>query len=233
MKYKALLLDFYGTLAEEDDRIVGEIIAEISARSPLSSDKREIGRNWKFGDACAVAYGDAFQTQQQIERNTLSDLLKRYKVEGGMDAATLCARLFAHWQAPHPFEDATWFIGQCRAAQIPLCVVSNIDTKDLRMAIAHAGYGEFAHIVTSEECRAYKPRPEMFRCALELMGCKPEEALHVGDALTSDVKGARSAGIDAAWINRKGRSLPADYPAYLTPTYNVSDLRELAAMIGI
>jgi 2-haloacid dehalogenase/putative hydrolase of the HAD superfamily len=31
------------------------------------------------------------------------------------------------------------------------------------------------------------------------------EVIHIGDSLTSDVKGAKAVGIDAVWLNRNGR----------------------------
>jgi len=34
----------------------------------------------------------------------------------------------------------------------------------------------------------------------------------VGDSIKSDVEGAKSAGIDALWINRDGRKEPVNYP---------------------
>ena len=48
MRYKALLLDFYGTLVEGDDCIIQDILGAIVARSPVSSDTRQIGRDWRF-----------------------------------------------------------------------------------------------------------------------------------------------------------------------------------------
>jgi FMN phosphatase YigB (HAD superfamily) len=61
MRYKALLLDFYGTLVEEDDLIVAEIAEAIATHSPVSSDAKLIRRDWKryFQDLCVsrACYG--------------------------------------------------------------------------------------------------------------------------------------------------------------------------------
>jgi len=37
------------------------------------------------------------------------------------------------------------------------------------------------------------------------MDVKPEEVLHVGDSLSSDVEGAKSLGVNTCWLNRKRR----------------------------
>ncbi|KAI3437732.1 hypothetical protein D9Q98_000180 [Chlorella vulgaris] len=59
-------------------------------------------------------------------------------------------------------------------------------------------------------CGHEKPHPAIFHKACGLVGCLPEEALHVGDSLIADVGGALQAGLAGAiWINRGGaRQLP-------------------------
>jgi HAD superfamily hydrolase (TIGR01509 family) len=49
-------------------------------------------------------------------------------------------------------------------------------------------------VVTSAEVGLPKPDPAVFRRALELLGVRPERALHVGDS-ESDETGARAAGM--------------------------------------
>jgi CRISPR-associated Cas5-like protein len=46
---------------------------------------------------------------------------------------------------------------------------------------------------------AEKPNPTIFLKACELLGVKPEEAVHIGDDRRNDVWGARDAGCDA-WL---------------------------------
>ncbi len=58
-------------------------------------------------------------------------------------------------------------------------------------------------VVTSASSGARKPDPAIFAAGLELAGCGPEEALHVGDS-DDDVAGARAAGIDVLRIDRGG-----------------------------
>ncbi|XP_039024884.1 uncharacterized protein LOC120158011 [Hibiscus syriacus] len=49
------------------------------------------------------------------------------------------------------------------------------------------------------QVEAEKPNPTIFVKACELLGIKPEEAVHVGDDRRNDVWGARDAGCDA-WL---------------------------------
>jgi 2-haloalkanoic acid dehalogenase type II len=220
MRYKALLLDFYGTLVEEDDLVIREILGEVAAAAPPGTDPRELGRAWlgRFRELCGPAYAEQFQTQQAIELASLEWLLSIYQVP--LQAQALTERQFAYWRAPQVFADGADFVARC---PLPICIVSNIDTGDLHAAIAHAGW-RFDRIVTSEDCRSYKPRPEMFRCALDMLGCAADEVLHIGDSWGNDVVGAQQLGIAVAWVNRSGKALPADA---IAPDFVVADLGEL------
>jgi putative hydrolase of the HAD superfamily len=59
-------------------------------------------------------------------------------------------------------------------------------------------------VVTSASAGARKPDPAIFAPALELAGCDPEEALHVGDTPEEDVDAARAAGIRVLLVDRDG-----------------------------
>ncbi|MBC8327166.1 MAG: HAD-IA family hydrolase [Planctomycetes bacterium] len=62
--------------------------------------------------------------------------------------------------------------------------------------------GQLEFIVTSAEMRAEKPERAIFERALFRAGVPPEEALHVGDHLERDVRGALGAGLRAALVDR-------------------------------
>ena len=49
---------------------------------------------------------------------------------------------------------------------------------------------------------------ELFEIALKKTGLSAGEVLHIGDSLSSDIKGANSVGINAIWINRTGKDIP-------------------------
>jgi putative hydrolase of the HAD superfamily len=61
----------------------------------------------------------------------------------------------------------------------------------------------FGAIVISAELGIAKPDPRIFHAALDALGVKDAAAM-VGDSLTRDVAGARSAGIRSIWIDRGG-----------------------------
>lgn len=57
----------------------------------------------------------------------------------------------------------------------------------------------FDAVVVSAEVGAEKPNPVIFEAALQALGMRPGEVVHVGDDRRNDVWGARDAGIPA-WL---------------------------------
>jgi len=54
----------------------------------------------------------------------------------------------------------------------------------------------------SDEIKTYKPFPEAFRKPLEYYGVEPSEAIHVGDSVIEDYKGALESGLYAVLVDR-------------------------------
>ena len=83
-------------------------------------------------------------------------------------------------------------------------VVSNWDCS-LGRVLERCGLdGLIDGAVSSAEAGARKPDPAIFAPALELAGCTPAEALHVGDTAEEDVEAARGAGIRVLLLDRDG-----------------------------
>ncbi|KAL2905011.1 Glyceraldehyde 3-phosphate phosphatase, partial [Bienertia sinuspersici] len=57
----------------------------------------------------------------------------------------------------------------------------------------------FDDVAVSAEVAAEKPNPTIFLKVYDLLGVKPEDAVHVGDDRSNDIRGARDAGCDA-WL---------------------------------
>lgn len=112
--------------------------------------------------------------------------------------------MFQHWIKPPIFEDAKKFF---ESVKIPVYIVSNIDAADVLKAIEYHSLTP-TDVFTSEDAKAYKPRKELFELALKSTGLKSDEVIHIGDSVSSDVKGAASVNIRALWLNRYGKYIP-------------------------
>jgi putative hydrolase of the HAD superfamily len=102
------------------------------------------------------------------------------------------------------YPDAVPALRQLRESGQRLVAVSNWDCS-LPDVLERCGLGELLDgAVSSAVAGARKPDPAIFKPALELAGCRPDEALHVGDTSAEDVEGARAAGIRPLLIDRDG-----------------------------
>jgi putative hydrolase of the HAD superfamily len=94
------------------------------------------------------------------------------------------------------------------ASRYPLALVSNFDHGDAaRRLLDRFGLSSsFGSIRISAEVGVMKPAAEIFLAACRDLEVVPADAVHVGDSMTADVKGANDAGLRALWIG----SGPAD-----------------------
>ena len=118
------------------------------------------------------------------------------------------------------------------AARYRLAVVSNFDYTPTAVDILErAGVARlFKAIVVSDAVGWRKPKREIFDEALRRLEVPARQALFVGDRADIDVLGAQRAGIDAAWINPEGASLP---PEIAPPRYEIRDLADLGRILDV
>ena len=88
----------------------------------------------------------------------------------------------------------------------------------------------FEGIFISERVGADKPSSEYFRrCFAAIPDFDLSCAWMVGDSLTSDIRGGRDAGLHTCWFNPRRRAPRAD----IVPDYEIHDLSELPALLGL
>ena len=98
------------------------------------------------------------------------------------------------------------------AAKYPLTIISNGFKEVQYYKFEHSGLAPcFAHTLISEEVGINKPQPEIFRIALERNGITADKALMIGDSYSSDIAGAKAAGIDQLWIHQVETDETATY----------------------
>jgi len=220
------LLDFYGTLVHEDEVNIAAICAKIHRNAGVRVTIEEVGSFWSqsFFNWCDRAHGDGFLTQREISIGSLAETVAHFNA--AISAESLIVPQFAHWVAPPIFADTQSFLAGVQELGIPICIVSNVDRIDIEAAMAFHGL-QFDHLITSDDVHAYKPRSEMFVAALERLGLRHDEVLHIGDSRSSDVGGAIAMGIPVAWVDRTGKP-PGGEPI---ADYTVTTLAELLSIV--
>lgn len=218
---KAIFSDFYGTLVHEDNGVLKKISLMVAEECKM--DIKEIIPLWgkEFTSICAEAYGDNFITQNAAVRKALDNIFDR--LGSKLDRDELCQMMYECWRKPEILEGTREFLEN---APLPVYVVSNIDTDDMKAALDFNKL-DLADYFSSEDARSYKPRPEIFRYALEKTGLSPDEVIHIGDSIGNDVKGASAAGIKAVFLNRKG----IDVPEGVISVNKLSDIWEIVSAL--
>ena len=107
-----------------------------------------------------------------------------------------------------------------------LGMVSNWDSRLLKLCEGLGIDRFFDFKVISAVFGAAKPNPKIFEEAIKLANVRADEALHVGDSLEDDIRGAHLAGIKSIWLDRSNRhaTLTKDHRDFVTA---IKDLREL------
>jgi len=98
------------------------------------------------------------------------------------------------------------------ASKYPLTIISNGFKEVQYYKFEHSGLAPyFTHTLISEEVGINKPQPGIFHIALQRNGISADEAVMIGDSYSSDIAGAKAAGIDQIWIHEGETDETATY----------------------
>jgi putative hydrolase of the HAD superfamily len=192
---RAVFLDALGTLVEleppwislrdrvpaevSDERLEGALRAEMAYYRDHAHEGRDESSLADLRERCAALVSDQLGTE--ITADELVDAIR-------FDA----------------YPDVVPALRELRDRGQRLVAVSNWDCS-LPRVLERCGLGDLLDgAVSSAIAGACKPDPAIFAPALELAGCGPDQALHVGDTPGEDVAGARAAGIRPLLIDREG-----------------------------
>lgn len=220
----AVLIDFYGTVASGDREAVAAACARVvqTCELPVSPEQFAVIWGERFFATVERSNHENFRTLFECEQQSLKETLATYSID--LNPAPFLLELEDYWANPPVHADALEFL---RTNRLPTCCVSNADAAPLASAIARHAL-RFDHIVSSQGVRCYKPDPLIFRKTLNLLGVRADRALHVGDSLHSDIRGAAGLGIKTVWICRQDRIHDiGDHP----PDHTISSLTELSALL--
>jgi putative hydrolase of the HAD superfamily len=123
------------------------------------------------------------------------------------------------------FDDVIPALTDLKSRDLILGLISNIE-QNMTATLAKLGLPAWLGIIiTSLEAGASKPKPEIFRKALEKARVKPAEALYIGDQYQVDVLGARGAGMQGILIDRN------DYYKDITDCPRIKSLAGVAGYL--
>lgn len=210
---KAVFIDFMGTLVSDKSMYLKKLVMRCYKNGNAVSPE-EIMSFWLpvHDSLLENSFADSFVLEYDIAMKVFQRVMERFQIKDNPEV--LCAILEKHWMYSKAFGDVKTFFEKC---PYPVYIVSNNDTKYLEEAVRHLAVGS-AGIITSQMCRAYKPRKEIFEYALLKCGCDETEVIHIGDSLKSDVEGAQGAGISPWLLDREDKYKHVEVPRYQSLT---------------
>lgn len=108
-------------------------------------------------------------------------------------------------EAHRLFDDVPERFTSLKRARIPLALITNGASDTQRDKLRVLGMEHwFDVVVIAGEVGIAKPDASAFGLALNKLSVERENVWHVGDSLTTDVAGAKAAGLTAVWLNRSG-----------------------------
>lgn len=208
---KAVLFDFWGTLAEN------------GTYSPLKQTYSLLRVRKPFGEF-VQAFEEAFMTKvfdsQEVAFTTALEALGitvRKEVVDQLIGLWNKNRLLAR------FYPETQTVLQDLKKDFKIALISNTDCFVTSVFDKFHLLSFFDATALSFEEGYLKTDPRLFAVALEKLGCAADEAIMVGDSLETDIVGAERAGVKAILVDRSGKR---QYE------WRVQNLRELRQMIA-
>jgi len=224
-----LLLDFYGTLVEDDRKMVELFIYEWIHYYGAIGDKEEIHEFWTrlYIELRLKYQGDDYKTRNRIQNMVLERLFKRFKINASYDE--YAARLYEQRTNANLYPDTNDFLKFLKEENIPHIILTDGDDVEVNSVLKLRNI-EIEDVITSQQVRYYKPSIKIYSQAVKLMeekyGINKENIINIGDSHWSDVIGAKNYGINCIWINRLERNLPIP-----ENFYNVKNLSQAKRII--
>lgn len=230
---KALTFDVFGTAVDWRGTIIREG-EQLGSAKGIDVDWAEFADRWRAGYAPAMARvrnGELPWTRIDVlHRMILDGLLDEFGITGLSEHEIDAWNRVWHRLAPWP--DSVAGLTRLRQRFI-VATLSNGNVALLVNMAKHAGL-PWDCILSAELMRRYKPDPETYLGAADLLGLRPEEVMMVA-AHKGDLRSAQAVGLRAAFVARPhefGPSVDVDVEPESDFDVNAADIEDLASKLG-
>jgi len=221
----AIFFDCYGTLFNEGKELIPLIAEKIGKEYDV--DSQEIFHSWKHNYlALENNFNKRFMTIIGANNLSLTKTFMEFNLPP-KDISKFITILVDKWSNPELYPDVMPVITTL-SENYMLGILSNTDNSTIYSAIKKSGL-PLSHIVTSEECRIYKPDPAIFDYACDKFQIKKDHLIYVGNS-SVDIIGSKRAGLTVIHLNRK--NIPSHIGTYAAD-YIARDMGDLLKIISL
>lgn len=173
-------------------------------------------------------------TQEESGRYRITMAMRDFQVEISEQEAGDFQKVYSRCQEEVTLEsDVEEMLSELSGQKVGLAVITNGEGPHQRAKMKSLGLERWIvreYCFVSGDTPYAKPQTELFRIVEEKLGVKPEDEIwFIGDSYASDVVGARKAGWNAVWFNRRNHKAPQS--EYL-PDYTVKNVEELRNLLN-
>jgi 2-haloacid dehalogenase len=231
---KALTFDVFGTVVDWRGSIIRDC-TKFGAERGINVDWGTFADTWRGAyrpSMDRVRRGELPWTNlDTLHRMVLDELLVKFGISGlSEDDIDHLNRV---WHRLDPWPDSVEGLTRLRKRFI-LATLSNGNVALLTNMAKYGGL-PWDCILSAELPRHYKPDPETYLSAADLLGLRPEQVMMVA-AHKDDLRAAQRSGLKAAFVTRPYERGPNHTPD-LSPDpgfdVNVSDFNDLAGKLGL
>jgi 2-haloacid dehalogenase len=230
---KALVFDVFGTVVDWRGSIIREVKA-LARMKKLDLDPAAFADAWRAGYQPAMARvrsGDLGWTKiDALHRMILDDLIARFGVRGLKEAEV--DHLNRVWHRLAPWPDSRPGLKALKKSRV-IATLSNGNVSLLTNMAKYSGL-PWDCIFSGELFHHYKPDPETYLGACELLSLEPAEVMMVA-AHKNDLYAAKGCGLATAFVRRPlehGPDVKKDLKAERAFDINADDFLDLARRLG-
>ena len=230
---KALVFDVFGTVVDWRGSIIREV-KRLARTQRIDVDPAAFADAWRAGYQPAMAKvrsGELGWTKiDDLHRMILDDLLVRFGMRGLSEAQI--ADLNRVWHRLKPWPDARAGLKALKRARV-IATLSNGNVALLVNMAKHGGL-PWDCIFSGESFHHYKPDPQTYLGACELLSLVPGEVMMVA-AHKNDLFAAKACGLATAFVPRPleyGPGVEKDLKADRAFDVNARDFPDLARRLG-
>ncbi|KRG09910.1 YjjG family noncanonical pyrimidine nucleotidase [Staphylococcus sp. NAM3COL9] len=223
MKSKSLLIDFDDTIVDFHDA-ESHAFFKMAGRYKMIANHEDLKTFMKVNQA----HWEAFQINKLTKEEVLSKRFEVYfdlheMIVDGKEADHIFRDELA--KAPIKFFPHTVETLKHLKQNHDLYIVTNGVLETQTRRIEKAKFGQlFKGVFVSEQTGYQKPMPEFFDYVFKEIGeDKRDNAIIIGDSMTSDILGGKNAQIDTCWFNPRNKMNETD----IKPDYTITSLNEL------
>jgi len=222
---RLITFDCYGTLIDWENGMLAWLRPIFFRQGEPPDDEELLAA---YGDIEAEIEAGPYLPYRQVLSQTVQEMGRRMHVSITEQQGMAFMKSLTRW-APFPDTNAAL---QAMKKKFRLGIISNVDD-DLFGVTRKKLEVEFDFVITAQEVRSYKPSHRNFEEALRRGRVSKDQMLHAGQSLYHDVAPANALGIANVWVNRPSArpGSGAARPGVATPTYQVRNLSELAALV--